>query len=431
MPRPSPIAVSSRRTFLAAATAAPVALASLSVAAAASSPSSAPSGARAGGFFSGGERIRVGLIGAGGRGTGAALQAAVADRAVEIVAMGDLFADRIASSVALLRREIGSQLACPPEQRWVGPDAYRHVLATGVDVVLLAAPPHTRSEHLAAAVAAGCHVYCETPAAIDIAGTHAVAATLAQAEQNGLVVVSGLCQRRDEPTVELMGRIHAGAVGDVRHLSLVADLGLPWQIPAHAGWAAEEWRQRNWISHPEYSGGHFVEQHIHALDRALWALGDAVPLVAVGKAASPRGTAGSTGAEETSVEYRFAGGATLLASCRRSAASRHQNSEMLIGSRGSVDLRRQLIQINGPHINGTQINAQAGWQPSGVPAGGQMYQAALDALLRGVRLGRQATDGPRLVQSTLAAIMGRMAAEGRTVAWTEVCPQTPRSTQTV
>lgn len=413
MLRPSPIAVSSRRTFLAAATAAPVALANLSVA--------APSGARAGGFFSGGERIRVGLIGAGGRGTGAALQAAVADRAVEIVAMGDLFADRIASSVALLRREIGSQLACPAEQRWVGPDAYRRVLATGVDIVLLAAPPHTRSEHLAAAVAAGCHVYCETPAAIDIAGTHAVAATLAQAERSGLVVVSGLCQRRDEPTVELMGRIHAGAVGDVRHLSLVADLGLPWQIPAQAGWAAEEWRQRNWISHPEFSGGHFVEQHIHALDRALWALGDAVPLVSVARAASPRGTAGSIGSEETCVEYTFAGGATLLASCRRSAASRHHTSELLVGSRGSVDLRRHLIQIKG----------QAGWQPSGAPAGGQMYQAALDALLRGVRSGRQATDGPRLVQSTLAAIMGRMAAEGRPVAWTEVCPQTPRSTQTV
>ncbi len=413
MLRPSPIAVSSRRTFLAAATAAPVALASLSVA--------APFSALAGGFFSGGERIRVGLIGAGGRGTGAALQAAVADRAVEIVAIGDLFADRIASSVSLLRREIGSQLACPAEQRWIGPDAYRHVLATGVDVVLLAAPPHTRSQHLAAAVAAGCHVYCETPAAIDIAGTHAVAATLAQAERNGLVVVSGLCQRRNEPTVELMGRIHAGAVGDVRHLSLVADLGLPWQIPAQAGWAAEEWRQRNWISHPEYSGGQFVEQHIHSLDRALWALGDAVPLMAVARAASPRGTAGSIGSEETCVEYTFAGGATLLASCRRSDDSRHHNSELLVGSRGSVDLRRHLIQIKG----------QAGWHPSGAPAGGQMYQASLDALLRGVRSGRQATDGPRLVQSTLAAIMGRMAAGGRPVAWTEVCPQTPRSTQTV
>jgi len=426
MPRPSPIAVSSRRTFLAAATAAPVALASLSVAAGPGAPSRAPSSAFAGGFFSGGERIRVGLIGAGGRGTGAALQAAVADRAVEIVALGDLFADRIASSVALLRREIPSQLACPAERRWVGPDAYRHVLAAGVDVVLLAAPPHTRSEHLAAAVAAGCHVYCETPAAIDIAGTHAVAATLAQAERNGLVVVSGLCQRRDESTVELMERIHAGAVGEVRHLSLWADLGLPWQIPAQAGWTPEEWRQRNWISHPEYSGGHCVEHHIHALDRALWALGDAVPLTAVGRGTFPGGTLDSTGAEQTCVEYTFAGGATLLASCRRSGDSRHYNSEMLVGSRGSVDLRRQLIQLNG-----IQVNAQAGWQPSGAPAGGQMYQAALAALLRGVRSGRPATDGPHLVQSTLAAIMGRMAAEGRPVAWTEVCPQTPRSTQTV
>ena len=426
MPRPSPIGVSSRRSFLAAATAAPVALASLSAAA-----SSSASRALAGGFFNGGERIRVGLIGAGGRGTGAALQAAVADRAVEIVAMGDLFADTIASSVALLRREIPSQLACPAEQRWVGPDAYRHVLAAGVDVVLLAAPPHTRSQHLAAAVAAGCHVYCETPAAIDVAGVHAVAATLAQAERNGLMVVSGLCQRRDEPTVELMQQIHAGAVGDVQHISLVADLGLPWQIPAQAGWAPEQCRQRNWISHPEYSGGHFVEQHIHALDRALWALGDAVPLVAVGRVPAPRGTLDSTGSEETCVEYTFAGGATLLASCRRSAESRHHTSEMLVGSRGSVDLRRQLIQLNGIQLNGIQANAQAGWQPGGAPAGGQMYQAALDALLRGVRSGRQATDGPRLVQSTLAAIMGRMAAEGRPVVWTEVCPQTPRSTQTV
>lgn len=129
----------------------------------------------AGGVFAAGtDAIRIGLIGCGGRGTGAAVNAVTADSNAKITAMGDAFADRLASSHENLAKTISDKVDCPPERRYVGIDAYRKVIESGVDVVLLASPPHFRPAHLAAAIKAGKHVFCEKPVAVDVPGVHSV-----------------------------------------------------------------------------------------------------------------------------------------------------------------------------------------------------------------------------------------------------------------
>lgn len=365
----------------------------------------------AGGAFAGGdERIRVGLIGCGGRGTGAALQAAAADPAVRIVALADLFADQVSSAAHEISRDAAAQFECPPERRFVGERAYLDLLAAAVDLVLLAAPPHARPRHVTAAVHAGKHIYCEKPAAIDLPGAHAVAEACAAARRQQLSVMSGLCFRRDEATRSLIEGILDGAIGELREIHVHAAAGLPWHKPAAAGWTVEEWQARNWISFRHLSGGHFVEHHIHAIDRAIWALGEDCPVAAFPAEApglrSPArsesrcgwaiGDCGGT----VAARYLFADGRELHASCSRGIGG-GSRLEMAVGTDGRCDLLRT---------------------PAGpLPAPVGMYQATIDALVRAVRSGSPVDEGAALCRATLVAIMGRMAAEsGRPVRWEDV-----------
>jgi len=354
-----------------------------------------------------GERpLRVGLIGCGGRGTGAAIQAALADPAVEIVALADRFADQLDSSLDVISGAIGERCHVPPAGRFVGVDAAEALLGGGVDLVILATPPHCRPDHLARAVAAGAHVWCETPAAIDPAGLEKVGTTLVEAERRRLVVGSGLCGRFDPSLADLARRIGAGAVGPIESIVLHHDLNLPWWKPA--GKTAEETRTRNWIAHPPLSGGPFVEHHIHALDRALWLLGDDEPVAAMPATNAPHGD--GAGAH---VRYEFASGATIDAFCRRSSAPPTPSVERVVGRLGQADLLAN------------SITTPAGLWQAPLPATGsrgRKYQSAMDAMLRQVRSGGgpQGAAGRELLRATALAVMGRMAATGRTVAWSEV-----------
>jgi len=348
----------------------------------------------------------VGLIGCGGRGTGAAIQAALADPAVEIVALADRFSDQLDSSLDVISGAIGERCQVPPGARFVGVDAAAALLGGGVDLVILAAPPHCRPDHLARAVAAGTHVWCETPAAIDPAGLERVAATLVEAETRRLVVGSGLCGRFDASLADLARRIQGGAVGPIESIVLHHDLNLPWWKPA--GTTAEETRARNWIAHLPLSGGSFVEHHIHALDRALWLLGDDQPVAAMPATGARHGDGA-----EVHVHYEFASGATIDAFCRRSAARHTPSVERVVGRLGQADLLAN------------SIATPAGLWQAPLPAssaGGEKYQLAMDAMLRRVRSGEEPGGevGRQLLRATALAVMGRMAATGRTVAWAEV-----------
>lgn len=371
-----------------------------------------------GGLFAAGEqRLRVGLVGCGGRGTGAALQALHADPAVRVVALGDVYADQVASAAELLG-SAGGQFDCPPTQRFVGTDAYRSVIESGVDVVLLAAPPHVRPLHLEAAVAAGKHVYCEKPVAIDAAGVVRAAAAAVRSRAAGLALVSGFCFRHDSRMMELVARMHDGAIGRPLSEQAHAVIGLPWRKPLDRGRESGEWPLRNWISFARFSGGHFVEHHVQAIDRAMWILGDAPPLVAESLADAPWAASGAHGNEATgaigdcpattAVRYTFADGRTIEASIDRREQARDRIIEAVTGSDGSCDLVRGII------AGRRAWTAPAIQRPS-------RHAATIEGLVRGILTGRGAHDGETMCRSTLVAVMGKMAAETRRpVAWSEL-----------
>src|SRR5262249_54012821 len=168
-------------------------------------------------YAAGDETLRVGLVGCGGRGTGAAAQALSADQHVKLTAMGDVFEDRLQLSLASLRETDGlaEKIDVPPERQFVGFDACRHVLASGIDVVLLTTPPHFRPMPLKAAVEARKHVFAEKPCAVDAPGVHSVLRSCEEARRHGLSVVSGLCLRYHDPYREAIRRIHDGAIGKI------------------------------------------------------------------------------------------------------------------------------------------------------------------------------------------------------------------------
>lgn len=181
-------------------------------------------------YASGDDTLRVGLIGCGGRGTGAASQALQADRRVKLTAMGDLFEDQLQLSLKSLKesRDVESKVDVPAERQFVGFDAYKQVLASGVDVVLLTTPPHFRPLHLQAAIEAGKHVFAEKPCAVDTPGVHSVLRSCEAARLKGLAVVSGLCLRSTLPTGKL-------SVGSKMAPSAMFVRSLPTTIVARSG----------------------------------------------------------------------------------------------------------------------------------------------------------------------------------------------------
>jgi len=373
-----------------------------------------------GGFFSGvSQSIRVGVIGCGGRGTGAALQAAAACADLRVVALADLYADQIASSAALLSRGLGARFDCPEERRFIGTGAHAELLSSGVDLVLLTAPPHVRPLHFRAAVEAGVHIYCEKPVAVDLPGLQAVIASCLAARRSGLAVVSGFCHRRDGRTVQTMERIREGGIsvlGEPLLLHAHARIGLPWWRPCDPCRGQDEIRQRNWISFSDLSGGHFVEHHVHAIDRGLWALGDQTPLAVSPEPAGFRRPVGSDRAalpgdcaEFTGVRFSFADGSLLHASCSRAPVVGSRLVETASGSKGSCDILRHVFLA---------ASRTSGEPELEMPRSGGMYQTTMTALVDAIRSDQTPDDGGFMCRSTLAAIAGRMAAEsGREVLW--------------
>jgi predicted dehydrogenase len=376
----------SRRTFIGGVSAA--------AASAAAQATPLPSA----GLFSGTGRLRVGVIGCGGRGTGAAMQAATASPDVTITCLADLFADQLDTSAAVLAPAAGPQFDCPADRRFSGPDAWRHLLASDVDLVILAAPPATRPLHLTAAIRAGKHAYCEKPAAIDGRGLAEVIAACAEARSQRLSIGSGLCLRHDAATRTTMARLHDGELGSLRHIAIRSSIGLPWHKPRQSGWSHNEWRLRNWIAYPEFSGGHFVEHHIQALDKALWAFGDAVPVAAV-PAAHP-GQPESLGSGSTAVSFLFADGRSIDASIDRRPGNQSRIEETVRGTRGFMSLvsaSEARLPCQGPHA------------------------VAMSALVTAILGGRRCDESAMLCRSTHAAVLGRMAADsGTLLGWNAV-----------
>ena len=226
----------------------------------------------------GSDVLRVGLVGCGDRGTGAATQALAADSNVKLSPWPT--PSRIGSSRAWISfcktEKVAAKVDVKPDHRFVGFDAYRELLASGVDVVLLCTPPHFRPLHLRAAVEAGKHVFAEKPVAVDAPGVHSVLKSCELAKTKGLSVVSGLCLRSDYGFRETVKRLQDGAVGDVVTLFANDYRSGRWAKPRQAGWTEMNYQMRNWYNFTWLSGDFNVEQHVHNLDVCAWVMKRAV-----------------------------------------------------------------------------------------------------------------------------------------------------------
>lgn len=366
------------------------------------------SGPRA--FAANADTLRVGLIGCGGRGTGAASQALEADPNVVLTAVGDVFSQRLQSSLSELRRKAPERVQVEAEKQFVGLDAYQKVIDSGVDVVLLTTPPGFRPQHFKAAVAAGKHVFCEKPMATDAAGVRSVMATAEEAKRKKLAVVAGFCWRYDLARREFYRRILNGAIGEVRAIyatyltSPVKPMPPAERRPA--GMSDVEWQVSNWYNFVWLSGDGLVEQACHSVDKIAWAMGDVPPLRAV--ATGGRQIPNNEGNiyDHIDVFYEYANGVRAFMAQRQISGCHNDNSDYLMGATGTATIRGSR----------PTILAAERWRYSG-PAP-DMYQVEHNELFASIRKGEPINDGVWMSQSTMMAIMGRTAAyTGQEITW--------------
>ncbi len=364
--------------------------------------------------------IRIGLVGCGGRGTGAAVQALSTSQDVQLVAMADAFADRVEGSYTNLVNtasdswsggvDLTPRIDVPPERRFAGFDAYLKVLPL-VDVVILATPPGFRPLHFAAAVDAGKHVFMEKPVATDGPGIRTVIAAAARAQERKLNVVVGLQRRYQTVYREWVDRIHAGMIGDVILGRVYWNDAGVWVRERQPDQTEMEYQMRNWYYFTWLCGDHIVEQHIHNLDVANWVLGDH-PVRAQGQGGRLLRTGVDHGQifDHHFVEFEYASGARVLSQCRHMPNTASRVSEGFHGTNGTAPRPGQIVSASGHSL--FAYDAEGDPNP---------YQVEHDELFAAIAAGDFAyADAERGAIATMTAIMGRMATySGQIVEWDE------------
>ncbi|MEI6106257.1 MAG: Gfo/Idh/MocA family oxidoreductase [Opitutae bacterium] len=367
-------------------------------------------------FAAGSDRIRIGLVGCGGRGLGAVRNCLAADPSVQLVALGDAFADRI--DAALDEFTKGAPNANPPrpplpadqfavtrECCFTGFDNYKQVINSGIDLVLLVAPPHFRPLHLQAAITAGVHVFAEKPVAVDAVGARLVMSLAEIAAQKKLAFVAGTQRRHSVDYLETMRRIQDGAIGELTGGQCYWIQGALWHRGRQPEWSDMEYQMRNWLYFTWLSGDHIVEQHLHNIDIMNWAFGGP-PVKALGMGGRQTRTEPIYGNvwDNFSVEYEYANGARVQSMCRQIPGSAsHRVAERLVGTKGSANPA------------GT-ITGEKPWKFEGAKP--NPYDQEHVDLIRSIRAGQPLNEGRRIAETTLTAILGRVSAyTGREVSY--------------
>ena len=359
--------------------------------------------------------IKVGLVGCGGRGTGAASQALNADDYSELTAVADVYQDRIDESLNTLRTvsdgKISQKVKVDPKNQFVGLDAYQKLIDSGVDVVLLATPPGFRPQHIRAVIESGKHVFCEKPIAVDAPGVRDVLETVKLAKQKNVSLVAGFCWRYSNYIKETFEQIASGAIGDIvtyyatYYTSPVKPMPDASERPA--GMSDVEWQIRNWYNFGWLCGDSLVEQAVHSVDKVAWAMKDAPPVSCVATGGRQIPAKGGNIFDHFAVNYLYPNNVRAFVGCRQMEGCYNENSDYILGTKGNAIIGR------GPM---PRIEGEKKWTFQGTKY--DMYQAEHDALFASIRQGKPLNDGVRMVTSTMLAIMGRMAAyTGQQVTW--------------
>ena len=358
--------------------------------------------------------LRIGLVGCGGRGSGAAAQALRAEPNARLVAVADLFPDKIDRCLkGLENTDIADRVAVTPETRFTGPEAYKTLLAAGVDVALLATPTYFRPVQLEACVAAGVHTFFEKPVAVDAPGVRRVLAAVERAKANNVALLGGLCWRYETGMIELIDRLQNGAIGDLVALQSHRFSGYGRPLPKRDEWSDTEWKLRNWYNIAWLSGDFVVEQFVHELDKMCW-LKDAYPesCIATGGRQSREGEAEGNIYDHFSAAFTFPDGTKYFAATRQQAGTEAEFIDVAFGSAGTCDLMKYLVKTGGDTERVAKRRTD-------------MHQLEHDAWFAALRRGETPNDVDYMAYSTLTGILAREAAyTGQEIAWEQMLNST-------
>jgi len=353
----------------------------------------------------GSDTIRVGVVGCGGRGTGAAIDCLNAAPGVEIVAMGDLFQDRIDSSLKRIQKEHQDKVKVTKDKCFTGFDNYLKVAACPeVNLIVTAAAPGFRPLHLKAAVEAGKNVFMEKPVAVDPMGVRSVIASSDLARKKGLAIVTGTQRRHQQRYIELMKRINNGEIGEITGGQCYWNQGDLWVVKKTPQMSDMEWQCRNWLYFTWLSGDHIVEQHVHNIDVMNWAFG-AMPVKVTGMGGRQQRTAPEYGNiyDHFAVEFEYPNGVRVMSMCRQIKGCADRVEERIVGTKGYAFGYGEIHGTNFWKFDGDETNP---------------YVQEQTDLIASIRAGKPLNEGRRIAESTMCAIMGRMSAyTGRAISW--------------
>jgi len=343
-------------------------------------------------YAQGSDTIRVGVIGCGGRGSGAANDCVKSSPGVKIVALADAFADRL--------NGVKNQYQVPDNRCFIGLNAYKQVLALDdVDMVILATPPGFRPVQFDAAIRAGKNVFMEKPVAVCPAGIKLVIEASQLAKQKKLAVVAGTQRRHEKPYIETMKRIHDGAIGEIVSAQCYWNMGKLWVSERKPQQGDVEWQIRNWLYFTWLSGDHICEQHVHNIDVINWAFNDLPATVwGVGGRQYRTGTIHGNIFDHFGVEFTYPNDVRTISTCRQIDGAADRVSERIVGTKGTSNGNGEIKGENAWHYDGPRPNP---------------YVQEHTDLIKSMRDGNPLNEGQRIAESTLCAIMGRESAYSR------------------
>jgi predicted dehydrogenase len=360
----------------------------------------------------GSDALRIGLIGCGGRGAGAVRSALTVEPGARLVAMADAFRDRMESCRNSLKKAVGDGIAVDDDHLFDGFEGYRRLLASGVDVAILAEPPHFRPMHIEGCVEAGVHLMAEKPMAVDAPGARRVLAAGEKAKEKNLSFVSGFESRYSTPLREAVQRVHDGAIGEIVAIHGTYNTGFLWHRGRQPDWSEMQYQMRNWYYFTWLSGDHIVEQYVHLIDRACWIMKEESPAWAWGYGGRQVRTEPKWGDifDHHAVVYQYQSGPRMFAFTRQQANCFREVAGLVLGTQGKLAIEHR------PGIRILDLHGEEKWAAEKETRHAE--HTCFEEMFAGIRRGEPINDGFTMGHSTMVAIMGRMATHsGQQIPW--------------
>ena len=363
-----------------------------------------------GAHAAGSDALKLGLIGCGGRGSGAVASALSVAPGSRLVAMADPFGDRMQTARSALKKKLGDRIAVADDHCFDEFGGHQKLLESGVDVAILAEPPHFRPEHIEDCIKAGVHVFAEKPMAVDAPGVRRVLAAGEEARKKNLSFVSGFETRYSPNAREAVARVHDGAIGDIVAIQGHYNVGFLWHRGREPDWTEMQYQMRNWYYFTWLSGDHIVEQHVHFMDLMSWLMQEQRPLTAWGYGGRSVRTEPKWGDifDHHSVVFEYPGGTRAYTLTRQQTGCWRDVSYLVMGTKGRLG--------KGRGWGGYAIQGETNWSVEKSKT--HPERNCFEEMFAAMRAGKPINDSRTMAGSTMVAILGRMATHsGQLISW--------------